>query len=69
MTTLQTFKAIINGTLVVVEQLKCNNGRQDIRYKLHKTQYTNQGGYVVTYDETILHADDFWKLNPQKQTT
>lgn len=65
MTTLQTFKAIINGTLVVVDQLKGNNGRQDIRYKLHQTQYVNNG-FVVTFIETTLHADDFWKLNPVK---
>jgi hypothetical protein len=65
MTTLQTFKAIINGSLVVVDQIKGNNGRQDIRYKLHKTQYTNNG-WVVVYPETILSADDFWRLHPQK---
>lgn len=65
MTTLQTFKAIINGTLVVVDQLKGNNGRQDIRYKLHRTQYTNNG-WTIVYDETILSADDFWRLHPQK---
>jgi hypothetical protein len=65
MTTLQTFKAIINGSLVVVDQIKGNNGRQDIRYKLHKTQYTNNG-WVVVYPETILSADDFWRLHPQQ---
>jgi len=65
MTTLQTFKAIINGTLVVVDQLKGNNGRQDIRYKLHRTEYTNNG-WVVTYNETIVSANDFWRLHPQK---
>lgn len=65
MTTLQTFKAIINGTLIVVDQLKGNNGRQDIRYKLHRTQYTNNG-WTIVYDETILSADDFWRLHPQK---
>ena len=65
MTTLQTFKAIINGTLVVVDQLKGDNGRQDIRYKLHRTQYTNNG-WTIVYDETILSADDFWRLHPQK---
>ena len=65
MTTLQTFKAIINGTLVVVDQLKGNNGRQDIRYKLHRTQYTSNG-WTIVYDETILSADDFWRLHPQK---
>jgi hypothetical protein len=64
MTTLKTFKAIINGTLVVVDQLKGNNGRQDIRYKLHRSQYTNQG-YTIVYDEQTLSADNFWKLNPQ----
>jgi hypothetical protein len=68
MTTLQTFKAIINGTLVVVDQLKGNNGRQDIRYKLHRTSYTNKG-WVIVYEETILSANEFWNLNPQKQTT
>jgi hypothetical protein len=67
MTTLQTFKAIINGTLVVVDQLKGDNGRQDIRYKLHRTEYTNNG-WVVVYEETILSANEFWNLNPQKQT-
>lgn len=65
MTTLQTFKAIINGTLVVVDQLKGNNGRQDIRYKLHQSQYMSNG-WVVVFPETTLHADDFWKLNPVK---
>lgn len=65
MTTLQTFKAIINGTLVVVDQLKGDNGRQDIRYKLHQTQYVNNG-FVVTFIETTLSADDFWRLHPQK---
>ena len=64
MTTLKTFKAIINGTLVVVDQLKGNDGRQDIRYKLHRSQYTNQG-YTIVYDEQTLSADNFWKLNPQ----
>jgi hypothetical protein len=68
MTTLQTFKAIINGTLVVVDQLKGNNGRQDIRYKLHRTEYTNHG-WTIVYEETILSANEFWNLNPQKQTT
>jgi hypothetical protein len=67
MTTLQTFKAIINGTLVVVDQLKGNNGRQDIRYKLHRTEYTNNG-WVIVYEETILSANEFWNLNPKKQT-
>lgn len=65
MTTLQTFKAIINGTLVVVDQLKGNNGRQDIRYRLHRTQYVNNG-FVVTLIETTLDANEFWKLNPIK---
>lgn len=51
MTTLQTFKAIINGTLVVVDQLKGNNGRQDIRYKINGT---------------IISADSFWLLRPVK---
>ena len=67
MTTLQTFKAIINGTLVVVDQLKGDNGRQDIRYKLHRTEYTNNG-WVIVYEETILSANEFRNLNPQKQT-
>lgn len=62
MTTLKTFKALINGTLVTVDQL--HNGGQDIRYKLHRTSYTNKG-WVVVYDEQTLRADDFWNLNPQ----
>jgi hypothetical protein len=66
MTTLKTFKAIINGTLVVVDQLKGNDGRQDIRYKLHRTSYTNKG-WVVVYEEQTLKADNFWNLNPQIQ--
>lgn len=65
MTTLQTFKAIINGTLVVVDQLKGDNGRQDIRYKLHQSQYVSNG-WVVVFPETTLHANEFWKLNPIK---
>jgi len=64
MTTLKTFKAIINGTLVVVDQLKGNNGRQDIRYKLHRSSYINQGWEII-FDEQTLSADNFWKLNPQ----
>jgi hypothetical protein len=64
MTTLKTFKALINGTLVTVDQLKGNDGRQDIRYKLHRSQYTNQG-WVIVYEEQTLSADNFWKLNPQ----
>jgi len=62
MTTLKTFKALINGTLVTVDQL--HNGGQDIRYKLHRTQYVNNG-YTVTYDEQTLSADNFWRLHPQ----
>jgi hypothetical protein len=62
MTTLKTFKAIINGTLVKVDQQYF--GRQDIRYKLHRSQYTNQG-YTIVYDEQTLSADNFWNLNPQ----
>ena len=65
MTTLQTFKAIINGKLVVVDQLKGDKGRQDIRYKLHQTQYVNNG-FVVTLIETTLESSEFWKLNPIK---
>lgn len=63
MTTLKTFKALINGALVTVDQL--HNGGQDIRYKLHRTEYTNNG-WVVVYEETTLHSDDYWKLNPQQ---
>jgi hypothetical protein len=62
MTTLKTFKAIINGTLVKVDQL--HNGGQDIRYKLHRTSYTNNGWEVVFIEQT-LKADDFWRLHPQ----
>jgi hypothetical protein len=63
MTTLKTFKALINGTLVTVDQL--HNGGQDIRYKLHRTEYTNKG-WTIIYEETTLNADDFWRLHPQK---
>ena len=63
MTTLKTFKALINGTLVTVDQL--HNGGQDIRYKLHRTSYTNKG-WVVVFPETTLHADDYWRLHPQQ---
>jgi hypothetical protein len=63
MTTLKTFKALINGTLVTVDQL--HNGGQDIRYKLHRTQYVNNG-YTVTYEEQTFSADDFWRLHPQQ---
>ena len=62
MTTLKTFKALINGTLVKVDQL--HFGGQDIRYKLHHASYTNKG-WVVVYDEQTLSADNFWNLNPQ----
>jgi hypothetical protein len=64
MTTLKTFKALINGTLVTVDQL--HNGGQDIRYKLHRTQYVNNG-YTVTYEEQTLKADNFWALHPKVQ--
>lgn len=63
MTTLKTFKALINGTLVTVEQQ--HFGGQDIRYKLHRTEYTNNG-WVIVYEETTLHSDDYWRLHPQK---
>jgi hypothetical protein len=51
---------------VVVDQLKGNDGRQDIRYKLHRTSYTNKG-WVIVYEEQTLKADNFWNLNPQIQ--
>ena len=63
MTTLKTFKALINGTLVKVEQQ--HFGGQDIRYKLHRTSYTNQGWEVVFIEQT-LKADDYWRLHPQQ---
>jgi hypothetical protein len=63
MTTLKTFKALINGTLVKVEQQ--HFGGQDIRYKLHRTSYTNKG-WLVVYDEQTLSADDYWRLHPQQ---
>ena len=64
MTTLKTFKALINGTLVTVDQQ--HFGGQDIRYKLHRTSYTNKG-WVIVYEEQTLKADNFWNLNPQIQ--
>lgn len=64
MTTLKTFKALINGALVTVDQL--HNGGQDIRYKLHRSQYT-KNGYTVTFEEVTLKADNFWNLHPQIQ--
>jgi hypothetical protein len=63
MTTLKTFKALINGTLFKVDQQ--HFGGQDIRYKLHRTSYTNNG-WVVVFQETTLHADDYWRLHPQQ---
>jgi hypothetical protein len=64
MTTLKTFKALINGTLFKVDQL--HFGGQDIRYKLHRTSYINQGWEII-FDETTFSADLFWNLNPQIQ--
>ena len=66
MTTLQTFKALINGTLVSVDQLRGDRGRQDIQYKIKATSYAS-GNWEVILPETLLNADDFWKLNPIKQ--
>ena len=63
MTTLKTFKALINGTLVTVDQQ--HFGGQDIRYKLHRTSYTNHGWEVVFIEQT-LKADDYWRLHPQQ---
>jgi hypothetical protein len=65
MTTLQTFQALINGTLVSVDQLRGNAGRQDIQYRIKATSY-EQGGWKIILPETLLTADDFWKLNPIK---
>jgi hypothetical protein len=56
MTTLKTFKALINGTLFKVDQL--HFGGQDIRYKLHRTSYINQGWEII-FDETTFSADLF----------
>jgi hypothetical protein len=67
MTTLQTFKAIINGTLVSVDQLHGNRGRQDIHYKI-KTTSIIRGKWEIIFPETLLNADDFWKLNPIKKS-
>jgi len=64
MTTLKTFKALINGTLVTVDQL--HFGGQDIRYKLHRSSYINQGWEII-FDEVTFSADLFWNLNPQIQ--
>jgi len=66
MTTLQTFKAIINGTLVSVDQLKGDKGRQDINYKIRATSVVS-GKWEIILPETLLTADDFWKLNPIKK--
>ena len=66
MTTLQTFKALINGTLVSVDQLRGNKGRQDIQYRIKSTIVTNQK-WVIIFSETLLTADEFWKLNPIKK--
>lgn len=65
MTTLQTFKALINGTLVNVDQLRGNAGRQDIQYRIKSASYTS-GTWRISFPETLLTADDFWKLNPIK---
>jgi hypothetical protein len=65
MTTLQTFKAFINGKLVNVDQLHGNRGRQDIQYRIKATSY-ERSGWEITFPETLLTADDFWKLNPIK---
>jgi hypothetical protein len=67
MTTLQTFKAIINGTLVSVDQLHGNRGRQDIQYRIKSTSIT-RGKWEIIFPETLLSADDFWKLNPIKKS-
>jgi hypothetical protein len=66
MTTLQTFKALINGTLVSVDQLKGDKGRQDIQYKIRATSVVS-GKWEIVFPETLLTADDFWKLNPIKK--
>jgi hypothetical protein len=66
MTTLQTFKALINGTLVSVDQLKGDKGRQDINYKIRATSVVS-GKWEIILPETLLTADDFWKLNPIKK--
>ena len=66
MTTLQTFKALINGTLVSVDQLRGNAGRQDIQYKIRATSVSS-GKWEIILPETLLTADDFWKLNPIKK--
>lgn len=65
MTTLQTFKALINGTLVSVDQLRGNKGRQNILYRIQTSSY-EQSGWKVVFPETLLTADEFWKLNPIK---
>ena len=65
MTTLQTFQALINGTLVSVDQLRGNSGRQDIQYRIKETSYTSDGWKIIL-PETLLSADEFWKLNPIK---
>jgi hypothetical protein len=65
MTTLQTFKAFINGKLVNVDQVHGNNGRQNILYKIQASSY-EQSGWKIILPETLLSADDFWKLNPIK---
>ena len=65
MTTLQTFKALINGTLVNVDQLRGNAGRQDIQYRIRATSVIS-GKWTINFPETLLQADDFWKLNPIK---
>jgi hypothetical protein len=65
MTTLQTFKALINGTLVSVDQLRGNKGRQDIQYKIKATSYTS-GNWEIILPETLLTADEFWKLKPNQ---
>ena len=66
MTTLQTFKALINGTLVNVDQLRGNKGRQDIQYRIRATSVIS-GKWTINFPETLLQADDFWKLNPIKK--
>lgn len=66
MTTLQTFKALINGTLVSVDQLRGNKGRQDIQYRI-KSASVSSGKWTINFPETLLQADEFWKLNPIKK--
>jgi hypothetical protein len=51
MTTLKTFKAIINGNLFTVDQLKWADGKQSMHYHINGLPCS-------------MTADRFWNYNP-----